>query len=514
MKIGIGQINPTVGDMEGNVTRCLDAVRQAHGLGAGLVVLPELALPGCHPKDILLDPGFVEAVGEANAHLAVLTRDLPPVIVGTVLAAESRKNNTPQLYNAAVLLEGGRVRMLSAKQTLPMQDVFFEPRWFIPGHDPQAYLVAGMRLGVLVGGERESAASLPDADIVVCLAASPFVPCIEFKRQAFARAMHRSLVYANLVGGNDDLVYDGRSFAANRAGELVCQLAAFEQDVRVVDMAIPGDGVEDSSITALEADNEFDIPGAEELLMRALSLGIRDFARKNGLERVFIGLSGGVDSALVAVLAADALGAERVTCVAMPSRFTDPRSTQSAQELAQSLGTGFEVVPIEPLHAAAEAVMGKLLQEGTAAENVQARIRMVILMGYVNRYGGMLLNTGNKTEASLGYATLYGDTAGSLCPIGDLTKPQVVHLARWIHEGRGLIPDFVLDRKPTAELRPGQVDPFEYDQIAPVLEKMVLENRSNPAMQAAEHKRAQMGVVLKVSEKAFGPGRMVPITKK
>ncbi|MFN2145959.1 MAG: NAD(+) synthase, partial [Anaerolineales bacterium] len=232
------------------------------------------------------------------------------------------------------------------------------------------------------------------------------------------------------------------------------------------------------------------------------------------IQRAFIGLSGGIDSALVACLAAEALGPERVTGVALPSRYTEERSTESAEELAKNLGIGFEVVPIQEMHRSAEASLGKLLEEGTGAENLQARLRMIVLMGYVNRYGGMLLNTGNKTEAALGYATLYGDTAGSLCPIGDLTKPQVYRLAEWVNRERELIPPFCLSRAPSAELRPGQVDPFDYEEISPKLEALVQANRSSPAMRLAEHKRAQSGVVLKVSEKAFGPGRMIPITRK
>jgi NAD+ synthase (glutamine-hydrolysing) len=249
-------------------------------------------------------------------------------------------------------------------------------------------------------------------------------------------------------------------------------------------------------------------------LYRALVLGVRDFAHKNGLNRAFVGLSGGIDSAVVAVIAAEALRPERVTAVAIPSRYTDPRSTACAQELATALGVQFEVVELEPLHAAAEAALGHLLKGGTSAENIQARLRAMILMGFVNRYGGMLLNTSNKTELALGYATLYGDMAGTLCPIADVTKPQVVALARWIDSTRGVIPRFTLERPPSAELKPGQVDPFDYAAIAPALEQLVQQNRSNAALRRSEHKRWQMGVVLKVSRKAFGSGRMIPITRR
>jgi NAD+ synthase (glutamine-hydrolysing) len=240
---------------------------------------------------------------------------------------------------------------------------------------------------------------------------------------------------------------------------------------------------------------------------------VGDFARKNGLARAFLGLSGGVDSAVAAVIAAEALGPANVTGVAIPSRYTDPRSTSSAGELAGALGIGFEVVELEPLHAAAESALGELLV-GTAAENVQARLRALVLMAYVNRHGGLLLNTSNKTELALGYGTLYGDLAGGLCPIGDLTKPQVYALARWIQGAREVIPSFILERAPTAELKPDQVDPFDYPTVAPALERLVAANRSNATLRRSEHKRWHMGVVLKVSEKAFGTGRLIPITRR
>jgi NAD+ synthetase len=216
----------------------------------------------------------------------------------------------------------------------------------------------------------------------------------------------------------------------------------------------------------------------------------------------------------VAVVATEALGPERVTAVAMPGRHTDERSTHSARALARELGIGFEVVPIEPLHAAAEASLAAVLERGVADENLQARLRALVLMAFVNSRGGFLLNTSNKTELALGYGTLYGDTAGALCPIADLTKLQVQALARWVNRQREVIPRFVLDRPPSAELRPGQVDPFDYLEVAPRLEDLVRGNRADPALKRSEHKRQQMGVILKVSERAFGPGRLMPITRR
>jgi NAD+ synthase (glutamine-hydrolysing) len=232
------------------------------------------------------------------------------------------------------------------------------------------------------------------------------------------------------------------------------------------------------------------------------------------MKRAFIGLSGGIDSSVTAVLAAEALGGKNVTGISIPSRYTGKRSTQAACELAEATGIDFEVVELESMHRAAEEILGKLTT-GAAEENVQARLRMIILMSYVNRYGGFLINTSNKTELALGYTTLYGDMAGAISPLGDLTKPEVYALARWINQKRGqVIPKFVTERRPSAELRPGQVDPFDYDSVAPEIEKLVLANQSNAAMRATEHKRWQMGVVLRVSKKAFGRGRMMPLTRK
>ena len=252
----------------------------------------------------------------------------------------------------------------------------------------------------------------------------------------------------------------------------------------------------------------------EEEIFRALTLGLRDFARKNGLQRAFVGLSGGIDSSVTAVIAAEALGRERVTGIAIPSRYTDPRSTESACELAKALGIGFEILQLESLHKEAESTLGKLLEGGATAENVQARLRMMILMSYVNHYGGFLVNTSNKTELTLGYSTLYGDMAGTISPLGDLTKPEVYALARWLNVARNIIPQFVMERLPSAELREGQIDPFDYEKISPEVESLVRKNQSSAAMRHSEHKRWQMGLVLKVSEKSFGMGRLMPITRK
>lgn len=509
MRIALAQLNPTVGDLEGNVERCLSAIQEAGGQGADLVVLPEMVVPGYPPRDILYDASFVKAVVAATRDLARRAAGGPPSVVGTLVPSGRRTSHHPGLLNAAVLLRDGELQLVATKRLLPVYDVFYEPRWFVPGSALPPVKIGERRVGFLICEDlwdEEYDVHPPadllaaGADLLISLSAAPYRRCIMARRYYHARRPHCPLVNVNLCGATDELIFDGRSFALNGGGEILTQLSGFEEEVRVIDLEGAG---------AVEVSESH----PEEELYRALTLGVRDFACKNGLRRAFLGLSGGVDSSVVAVIAAEALGAAQVTGIAIPSRYTDPRSTSSARKLAESLGIQFEVVELEPLHKAAEALLGDLLV-GTAAENVQARLRALILMAFVNRRRGFLLNTSNKTELALGYGTLYGDLAGSLCPIGDLTKPEIYALANWLQEKRGLFPPFILERPPSAELKPDQVDPFDYPKIAPALERLVLENRSNAALRRSEHKRWHMGVVLKVSEKAFGTGRLIPITRR
>jgi len=510
VKIGLAQLNPTVGDLAGNVDRCRAAVCQAAAQGADLVVLPEMVLPGYPPRDILCDEGFGRAVAAATRDLARLCREGPPVLAGTFRASGRASAVHPGWLNVAALLQGGEIRAEVAKRLLPGYDVFFEPRWFLPGPPAGPLEIAGRKVGVLVCEDLwdEAYPEHPPAELVragaevlVCLSACPWRRGIRAERQELARTCGVPLVYVNACGGNDELIFDGHSFARRADGRLAAHLPGFAEAVGVVDL----DGAETVETAA---------GSPEEELFEALVLGVGDFVRKNGVERVFIGLSGGLDSSVVAVIAARALDPARVTGVAIPSRFTDPRSTECARELAAAVGISFEVFPLEPLHAAAEAALGPLLEGGTGGENAQARLRALVLLAMVNRRGGMLLNTSNKTELALGYGTLHGDLAGTLSPLGDVNKLEVMALGRWIHEQYGLIPPFVLERPPSAELRPGQVDPFDYAEVAPALDALVRANRSDGRMRRSEHKRWQAGVILRVSEKAFGRGRMIPITRK
>jgi NAD+ synthetase len=521
MKIALAQTDARIGDFAGNRRRLADAAAEARRRGADLVVFPELAIPGYPPRDLLLDRGFVDRAIASTSELARELAGGPPAVVGTVARSGGSTPGHPGLWNAAALLDGGRVAALAPKRLLPAYDVFHEPRWFVPGERSEPVEVRGRRLGLLVCEDLwdeaypvHPAAELraAGAEVLIAISSSPFRAGILARRLHHARRAGAPLVYVNAAGANDELIFDGGSFVLGADGRLLARLPRFAEAVEVVDLDGP----------PVDPPPELDPLAPEAELFEALVCGVRGFARKNGVARIFLGLSGGVDSALAACIAAAAVGPAAVTALALPSRHTDPRSTGSARELAESLGIGFETLPIEPLHAAAETALSPFLDgTGTTDENLQARLRSLVLNAYVNRHGGLLLNTSNKTEISLGYGTLHGDLAGTLSVLGDLTKPEVYGVARWYAAQRGPIPAFILERAPTAELRQGQVDPFDYPVVAPAVEALV---RGLPSadpeaglwrrrLRAAEFKRWQHGVILKVSERAFGTGRMVPITR-
>ena len=531
MKIAVAQINTTVGDLSGNVARVLDAARSVASQNPDLIVFPELTVCGYPPRDILYDASFVEAVQAATLDLARQAEGLPPLLVGSFAPAEQKLYQHPSLNNIAYLMQGGEMKVAQIKQLLPVYDVFYEPRWFIAGTKTLPPIdIAGTKVGVIICEDMwdEEYPVHPGADlkamgaeVLVCISASPYRRgggggrLRHAKRQVETRPSsalrsaqddEMPLVFVNLVGANDELIFDGGSFMLD-GGDVIAKAEKFEEDVKVFttkDILRPRSG---------QAPSTKEIEGEEEIF-KALVLGLRDFANKNGLNHAFIGLSGGIDSSVVAVIAAEALGSDDVTGVAIPSRFTDARSTESARELASRLGIGFEVVEMEKMHKAAEQAVGPERSGGVAGENIQARLRMVILMSFVNQRGGFLINTSNKTELTLGYSTLYGDMAGAISPLGDLTKVEVYALARWINVERDIISPYVMTRKPSAELRENQVDPFEYEKISPEAEALVRSNQSNAAMRASEHKRWQAGVILKVSEKSFGRGRLMPITRR
>jgi NAD+ synthase (glutamine-hydrolysing) len=525
LRVGLAQVAARVGGFAYNLDRLVEAQAAARSAGADVVVFPEMSLVGYPPRDLLFDPGFVAAAFEAAREAARRTAGGPPCLVGGLARSAERLPHHPSLANAALLLSEGVIAHVQPKRLLPAYEVFLEPRWFVPGRTSEAFEVAGRRVGALVcedvwdeGYPAHPAADLASqgAEALLALVASPFRIGIPPERLRAARRHRLAIAFVNAVGAQDELIFDGGSFALSADGEELARLPRFAEEVATVDLdganglALPGD------------EKEMD---AEAELFAALSFGVRGFVEGNGISSVVLGLSGGVDSALVAAIAVEALGAGRVVAIHVPSRFTDPRSTEAAREIASALGIRFEVRPLEPLLGPFEAELADLLDAGPAGrnthENLQARLRMTILAAFVNRHGGLLLNASNKTELALGYGTLWGDLAGLLAPIGDLPKTDVCRLARWVARTRGTIPPFVLERPPTAELWAGQVDPFDYDDVAPRVEAIV-GNRygasatSEPlraAIRRSEGKRVVHGIVLKVSEWAFGSGRLVPVTR-
>ncbi|WKZ48684.1 MAG: NAD(+) synthase [Anaerolineales bacterium] len=526
MKLAIAQINTTVGDLAGNVRRILDAAESVADQQPDLIVYPELTVCGYPPRDILYDASFVEAVQAVTGDLARQAKELPPLLVGSFAPAARKIYQHPSLNNIAYLMQNGEMKIAQIKQLLPVYDVFYESRWFLPGEKTLPPIeIAGTKVGVMICEDMwdEEYPIHPGADLkalgaemLICISASPYRKGAGEGRLHHAQRQVVSIrpaknvrdysttnvpfVFVNLVGGNDELIFDGGSFVVE--GE---RLAMFEEEVRVIELGKEG---------GKKKDGEWKVESEEEEVFKALVLGLRDFADKNRLKHAALGLSGGIDSSVAAIIAAEALGSERVTGVAIPSRFTDARSTEAARELASRLGIGFETVELEKMHKAAEQALGPERSGGVAGENIQARLRMIALMSFVNQRGGFLINTSNKTELTVGYSTLYGDMAGAISPLGDLTKPEVYALAKWINVGRDVIPPFVMTRKPSAELKADQVDPFDYETISPELEALVRADQSNAAMRASEHKRWQMGPVLKVSEKSFGRGRLMPITRR
>lgn len=537
MKLALAQVDSTVGDVDGNLERLERAVARAALLGAEVVLFPEMAITGYPPRDLLLDPAFVRAAGAGLERLARAAHAVAPgliVIVGAV--ADGPPGPTGRtLRNVAAVLHGGRVLDVRAKALLPCDDVFMEPRWFAADEGPARTVDLPLpggarRVGLLVCEDLwdEAYARSPARELVrqgatalLCLNASPFRRGVRGERLRLARRPGVPLAYVNAVGGEDELVLDGASFAVDGHGRLLEVLPSCEEALRIVDLD-GGGALTDEALVPVD-------PGEEDAAVRgALVLGVRDFCRKNRLPRVLVGVSGGVDSALVTALAVDALGSERVLAVHLPSRFTSPRSGDDSRSLCAALGVTLEVVALEPLHAAAEALLQGCLPGGlggTTAENVQARLRALVLMSFVNRAGGVLLNTSNKTELALGYGTLYGDMAGGLAPIADLTKPEVWRLAG----ADPRIPRSIVERTPTAELGPDQIDPFDYPRVAPVVEALV--QGRDPAravddvapdevrglaerLARAEFKRRQAPLGLKVSARAFGSGRLVPVTHR
>ena len=542
MKVALVQINPTIGDFRGNLTAIRKGVARAAEAGADLAVTSEMSLVGYPPRDLVERHGFVEGAARA---LEALRRDPPavPVVVGSI--ERSPHPAGKPLRNVAVLVDTTGAARVAAKALLPTYDVFDEHRHFEPGREPAVFPVGGVNVGLSVCEDlwydrfKESghlydwdpvaAAVELGADVLVNVSASPYDTTKIADRAALvrekARAAGRPIVYVNQVGGNDELVFDGGSMVVGARGEVLARAHHFAEDVVVVDMDGPAGPVREA-------------PGTTAAEVRAaLELGTRDFVRKCGLGRVTIGLSGGIDSSVVAVIAARALGPAAVTGVAMPGPFSSPKSLENARELARSLGIEFLVVPIDRMFEAAKEALAPAFEgreSDHTEENMQARLRGLVLMALSNKSGTMVLTTGNTSEAGVGYATLYGDMCGGLAVISDVPKTMVYELARHLNDLGPAIPEDAVTRAPSAELRPDQKDEDTlppYKDLDPILTAYV-EGALDPAAIArrgfdpdlvarvvrmvdrAEYKRRQAAPGLRVTTKAFGIGRRIPIAER
>ncbi|MFA6133771.1 MAG: NAD+ synthase [Phycisphaerae bacterium] len=543
MRIALAQLDPTVGDLNGNGRKIAEFIDRAAAERADLVVFSELSVMGYPPRDLLRKEGFVaDNVAAVEALARKCTRIA--ALVGYVRPTPGGRGRP--LQNAAALLADGQIRHVHVKSLLPTYDVFDETRYFQPGGASQSIELLGRRLGLSIcedlwdavalgrdiyGSDPIEALTVGGANVIINMAASPFqVGKAQLRESLFARQAGRCgapIVYVNQVGGNDELIFDGSSCVVGPDGRVLGRAASFREDLLVVDIDSPG------------ADRCETLGSDVERLSAALKLGLADYVHKCGFRSAVLGLSGGIDSAVVAALAADALGKENVTALAMPSRYSSEHSLSDAKALAANLGIALDILPIEPMHVAYGQVLQQTMRVGSlegVEENIQARIRGNLVMAYSNKYGHLALATGNKSELSTGYCTLYGDMAGALAPIGDVLKTSVYKLSHQLNAEAGFerIPRGVIDKAPSAELKPNQFDQDKlppYDLLDRILAQYVEEdrtagqiiaagfdaavvNRVVAMVDAAEFKRKQAPPVLKVSPRAFGAGRRMPIAQR
>lgn len=546
MRFAIGQINTTVGDLAGNVNLMIETARRAAAGGAQAVIFPELAVVGYPPRDLLEKPSLYEQALAEEQRLARETAGLDlALIYGTVRPSEASTGK--RAFNVAAVLQHGEIVFRQAKMLLPTYDVFDEGRYFLPADKQEVCRLLGADIALTVCEdawndkmfwERRLYARDPveelvqaGARILITINASPFhMGKRELRRQIFQTAARRhgiSVIYVNQVGGNDQLVFDGSSFAMNAAGEVIASAASFAEDLVFVD---PETG---------EGDRHENLEDACESVYEALVLGTRDYIRKCGFRQVLLGLSGGIDSSLTAVIAADAVGRENVTGVAMPGPYSSAGSVTDARALAQALGIRFETVPITSVYEQFLKLLDPLFggrPRDVTEENLQARIRGVILMSLSNKWGALVLTTGNKSELAVGYCTLYGDMAGGLAVISDVPKTLVYQLARVANRRHpGAIPESVFTKAPSAELRPNQKDSDSlppYETLDAILRlyveeylppRQIAEQLNLPLdlvrdvvnkVDRNEYKRQQAAPGLKVTSKAFGMGRRFPIAQR
>lgn len=548
VKVALAQINVTVGDLQGNAQRIVDAARRAHAQGARLVLFPELALCGYPPEDLLLRPAFMRACAETLAGCAASLADLQGLVVvvghphqfGDRGDVRSKSVAVQQRFNAASVLAAGQVIATYCKRELPNYQVFDERRYFLSGrdagHPPVVVDVGGLRFGITICedawfDEPARVAKEAGAQVLCVLNASPFHLGKHAEREQRmaerARAAGMPLLYSHLTGAQDEVVFDGASFAVDATGTVRARAPMFEEALALVDVG--PDGVRGEIAPE---------PSIEAQAWGALVTGVRDYIGKNGFPGAIIGLSGGVDSALVLAIAVDALGADKVRTVMMPSPYTADISWIDARDMAQRLGVRYDEISIVPMFDAFRASLAKEfagLKEDATEENIQARIRGTLLMALSNKFGAIVLTTGNKSEMATGYCTLYGDMAGGFAVIKDVAKTLVYRLARWKNaQGREVIPERIITRAPSAELRPDQKDQDSlppYEVLDGILERYMENDEPIEAIVAAgfdpadvervtrliklnEYKRRQAPVGIRITHRAFGRDWRYPITSK
>ncbi|MBL8383500.1 MAG: NAD+ synthase [Burkholderiales bacterium] len=539
-KVAIAQLNFTVGDLAGNRRRIADAARDAHAAGAAVLLTPELALTGYPPEDLVMRRAFMEATMAELRALAADTAALRglALVVGHPAGGDDRTRSITiqQRHNAASVLREGRVIGTYAKRELPNYQVFDEKRYFTPGRETLVFEAGGVRFGLLICEDAWFPAPARDAraagaEALLVINASPYHmgktgERVERMRERVAET-GLPLVFAHNVGGQDEIVFDGTSFALDARGELRARLPMFEERLGLVSV---GGGAVDGGEVAAE-------PPVEAQVYAALKMGVRDYVGKNGFPGAIIGMSGGIDSALTLAIACDALGAERVRAVMMPSQYTADISWIDSRDMVARLGVRYDEIPIRPMYDAFEAALARDfagLAPDTTEENLQARIRGTLLMALSNKHGAIVLTTGNKSEMAVGYCTLYGDMAGGFAVIKDIAKTLVYRLAAWRNSVSAVIPERIITRAPSAELRPGQTDQDSlppYEVLDAILAAYVEEDLSPAEIVAkgyaeadvarvvrliriSEYKRRQAPVGVRVTHRAFGRDWRVPIVNR
>ena len=550
MKIAIAQINPLIGDLSGNAEKILEMCQQASLTGVRLLLTPELSICGYPPRDLLLNPSFVVAMDQT---LQKLAEDLPAnlaVLVGTVVKnSQARITGGKNLFNSMALLENGKIQQFFHKRLLPTYDVFDEHRYFEHGLEANYLILDHLKIGVTIcedlwndeefWGKRSypinPMADLVNSniDLIVNLSASPYTVGKQNLREAMLKHsainFQKPIIYTNQVGGNDDLIFDGRSFAVNKQGEIIARGEGFVSDFITVEF--------NANQEDLVLGNIYPVYESEEgEIWKALVLGVKDYVHKCRFSKVLLGLSGGVDSALVAAIATAALGKENVIGILMPSPYSSEHSISDALALADNLDIQTEILPIGELMQAFDQSLNDLFagtEFGIAEENLQSRIRGNLLMAISNKFGYLLLSTGNKSEMAVGYCTLYGDMNGGLSVIADVPKTRVYSLCQWLnsHHQKEVIPVNILTKAPSAELKPGQVDQDSlpaYDILDDILDRLLHQHQSaaeivtaghDPVvvdkvlqlLSRAEFKRRQAAPGLKITDRAFGTGWRMPI---